>query len=477
MNPFLAFDDILRSAAAVGCADGGPLGTEEAAAAAPRALRHLAAFLAHQCVIRVRPQPSPVRPSAAAADAAAGGSSDAAAAPATKERVAKMLSFKVVEAEAYLSMPSFPSSGSGAGETIDLAHVDPYTHAAAEQGSPGQWYFHKQGSGYKSGTRKGLDVTFGMRPKEGSQPGFHGGFLIRALVPVHPETLRPTASAVEGPCLIVEALMTAAGFDHRSPNAVSQFIETILLRNISAFRSSPEPNLPGLWIDVVSSDRPFDIPFSPAAVESSSDPVTPQAPATSASVESSPVVAKETSTKKRPADLSESPASKRLAFAFGSDPAGSPPRLYASPRIGLAPPPRSVANLFTAAARGSGPGAPPPLLDFLVRPYRFSPDPSLLRKRPRPPFHPLLQSGTSPRARKALPKTSSARARALANPAAASPADVTAARNWVVAGVAISANADTREQAFAVIEEWGRIATPITAAAPTASPAALTREE
>ncbi|KAJ1553380.1 hypothetical protein HK405_008096, partial [Cladochytrium tenue] len=75
--------------------------------------------------------------------------------------------------------------------------------------------------------------------------------------------------------------------------------------------------------------------------------------------------------------------------------------------------------------------------------------------RPRPPFHPLLQGGTSPRSRKSLPKTSSARARALANPAAATPADVTAAHNWVVAGVAVSANADTREQVFAVIEEWG----------------------
>ena len=44
----------------------------------------------------------------------------------------------------------------------DDRHDDPFTHCSSIQESTGVWYFHRQGSGYKGGTYKGLDVAIGQ---------------------------------------------------------------------------------------------------------------------------------------------------------------------------------------------------------------------------------------------------------------------------------------------------------------------------
>lgn len=91
--------------------------------------------------------------------------------------------YRLCELEAYLKSPE---------------HDDPFVHAAEEQSRFAHWYFHKRGTGYKEGTRKGLDITFG-------QPGlFHGGLLVRAV-----GALDEAGHYIDGPSLVVDEILRA----------------------------------------------------------------------------------------------------------------------------------------------------------------------------------------------------------------------------------------------------------------------------
>lgn len=77
-------------------------------------------------------------------------------------------------------------------------HPDPFTHSHPEQLSFGNWYFHRAGdtlnSRYKSGKRKGLDLTIG--------DGEHfAGVLVRRIEGV----LR--GGLIEGPSLVVDHIL------------------------------------------------------------------------------------------------------------------------------------------------------------------------------------------------------------------------------------------------------------------------------
>jgi len=72
-------------------------------------------------------------------------------------------------------------------------HMDIFTHQDRLQETSGNWYFHKTGNGYKGGSYKGLDITFG-------QHGF-GGILIRAIQVVDDKTY------IEGPCMSVNHIL------------------------------------------------------------------------------------------------------------------------------------------------------------------------------------------------------------------------------------------------------------------------------
>src|SRR5260370_37571223 len=50
-------------------------------------------------------------------------------------------------------------------------HGDPFTHRDPLQLESGRWYFHRTGGMYRSGSFKGLDLTFGSG-------GAHGGVLL-----------------------------------------------------------------------------------------------------------------------------------------------------------------------------------------------------------------------------------------------------------------------------------------------------------
>src|SRR5262245_31781785 len=72
-------------------------------------------------------------------------------------------------------------------------HPDPFAHCDPIQLESGRWYFHKSHGIYRSGSFKGLDVTFG----DGRA---HGGVLFRGLE-------APDGTLIDGPSLLVDHLL------------------------------------------------------------------------------------------------------------------------------------------------------------------------------------------------------------------------------------------------------------------------------
>lgn len=87
-------------------------------------------------------------------------------------------------------------------------HLDVFTHRSKEQSTHYQWYFHKKGGTYKSGTFKGLDITF-QPDDEKIVKGqtIYGGILIRSI-------LKPDGSVLEGPCNVVNYILNLTQHDH-----------------------------------------------------------------------------------------------------------------------------------------------------------------------------------------------------------------------------------------------------------------------
>lgn len=77
------------------------------------------------------------------------------------------------------------------------AHPDPFAHRDPVQRECGRWYFHRTGGVYRSGSFKGLDLTFG----DGRA---HGGVLIRSIE-------APGGKLIDGPSLCVDHLLAATG--------------------------------------------------------------------------------------------------------------------------------------------------------------------------------------------------------------------------------------------------------------------------
>lgn len=76
------------------------------------------------------------------------------------------------------------------------SHSDPFSHRHALQREFGRWYLHRTGSGFRSGSFKGLDFTLGS-------PTAHVGVLIRAL--------QRDGEVLEGPSRIVDHLLSRIG--------------------------------------------------------------------------------------------------------------------------------------------------------------------------------------------------------------------------------------------------------------------------
>ncbi|MFN3199788.1 MAG: hypothetical protein ACE366_15405 [Bradymonadia bacterium] len=97
-----------------------------------------------------------------------------------------------------------------AGERLELVeielygygpgHADPFAHRHPSQSTAGRWYLHRTGSGFRSGSFKGLDLTFGPSDT-------WGGVLIRAL-------RLPSGMLVSGPSLCVDLILDRLGVAH-----------------------------------------------------------------------------------------------------------------------------------------------------------------------------------------------------------------------------------------------------------------------
>lgn len=85
-------------------------------------------------------------------------------------------------------------------------HADPFCHHSSEQLRPGQFYFHRVGTGYRGGTRKGMDFSCGVtkdlceQENVGSRK-LYGGMLVRSIQDC--ETLQ----VIEGPSLVVDRIL------------------------------------------------------------------------------------------------------------------------------------------------------------------------------------------------------------------------------------------------------------------------------
>lgn len=92
-------------------------------------------------------------------------------------------------------------------------HPDPFTHKDKDQSIPNNWYFHKKGGNYKSGTFKGLDMTF--RPNVityNKDFGMYGGILIRSISKLSADGNGNADGTkddfIEGPCRVVDYILS-----------------------------------------------------------------------------------------------------------------------------------------------------------------------------------------------------------------------------------------------------------------------------
>ncbi|SNW62026.1 Putative methylpurine-DNA glycosylase [Orpheovirus IHUMI-LCC2] len=95
-------------------------------------------------------------------------------------------------------------------------HNDESIHGHPLQYISGNWYFHRtsatESSGYRGGTYKGLDITFGS-------DGNPGGILLRAMQSIE------NGEIIEGPCLLVDRILS----DTMSSN-IEELVKKIDLR-------------------------------------------------------------------------------------------------------------------------------------------------------------------------------------------------------------------------------------------------------
>ncbi|KAJ3852393.1 hypothetical protein EV368DRAFT_41145 [Lentinula lateritia] len=147
--------------------------------------------------------------------------------------------FEVLELENYFWMAE--------------VHEDPFTHGAPEQTRSGNWYFHRAPQksndlrkssaivtgGYRGGTRKGLDLTFGpsldipspyFSPpplKETPIPSNRGGILLRTLQNTS------TGRVISGPSLLVDEILK-----FNSVTSISDLVTKQWMGDVFAFRDN-----------------------------------------------------------------------------------------------------------------------------------------------------------------------------------------------------------------------------------------------
>lgn len=110
-------------------------------------------------------------------------------------------------------------------------HSDPFVHCDENQSNPSNWYFHKLfGKGFKEGTYKGVDITFGTLAKQNKS---YGGILLRSIQNVN------TGKVTEGSCSVVNKFLE----DNGNIKSVKNFVK-LFNGNMSVVYSGTTTNLP-----------------------------------------------------------------------------------------------------------------------------------------------------------------------------------------------------------------------------------------
>ncbi|RDB20040.1 hypothetical protein Hypma_013100 [Hypsizygus marmoreus] len=154
--------------------------------------------------------------------------------------------FEILELEFYLQKAE--------------CHEDPFTHGSEEQKISGKWYFHRAPrrsadstrsstslTGYRGGTRKGLDLTLGAPCQVSSpffasiaptgsgsttstQPLLRGGALLRSIRRVS------DSKVISGPSLLVDQVLLLS-----KAATIADLVDQKWDSDTSAFRSTPGP--------------------------------------------------------------------------------------------------------------------------------------------------------------------------------------------------------------------------------------------
>ena len=112
----------------------------------------------------------------------------------------------------------------------DDLHKDSYVHQMQDQKTSCEWYHHKYKTGvYKSGTYKGLDLTFGNNSA-------FGGILIRALVNAN------TNEYIIGPCNVVNHILKSLNYSDVN-ELVSNMKDKNAFSNVNPFYIKKEKSI------------------------------------------------------------------------------------------------------------------------------------------------------------------------------------------------------------------------------------------
>jgi len=196
------------------------------------------------------------------------------------------------------------------------AHADPFTHGDPMQQQLGTWYFHRSGQRYRSGTYKGLDLSFGS-------PEAFGGILVRGV-----ERLGAAPALIDGPCMVVDHILALTA--SASIEALVSRFDLAIDRADSAKRRSHAVRAQG----EVAIDRADSAKRRSHAVRAQGE------------------VAIESTDRRSPLHVELDAGSGRGL------------EVYATPRIGL-----TLKKGNTEARR-----------QFIARPYRFLSEPGRIRK-------------------------------------------------------------------------------------------------
>ncbi|CAG8531611.1 6478_t:CDS:1 [Paraglomus brasilianum] len=214
--------------------------------------------------------------------------------------------YSIVEIEFYL-------------RDVASDHADPYTHGHVHQLTCGEWYFHRVGkNGYRGGTRKGVDITFGS-----TERNIYGGILIRSI------KNERSGGVIEGPSLVVDQILKACGVNMNG--GICKLVETIW-----SFKN-------GALKDMENSNNMVYLELKPSINNTTAVDNVGVLPAT----------------KKR--KLGESGSKKQRNISDGKNPTEKSLSIYNSPRVGLT---------LTDTQK----------IAYLFKPYRYFTQPFLLKK-------------------------------------------------------------------------------------------------